>query len=134
MFFFYVSCCADVPIDEEEGRQDQCDAIVINSPAASQGQSADPSGLPQAATVSQVPARSVAGGRFGVLEKVLGAEQDMRMVHLNRDQDRKEEEHALRLKIMTKEHKMKQRRHVLKMRKLRNENNLVLLKIAEMQK
>ncbi|CAN7995694.1 unnamed protein product [Ixodes hexagonus] len=133
----------DHPVDEEEEQAavDLPAAVVppaaVMPPAApvrravvhlaARDERASCSAAPQ-----EVPAHS--GGRFGVLERTLGAEQDVRLGYRKRDQARKEEEHALRLVILDEERKMKMREHKLRMRKLRNENKLVLLQIAEREK
>lgn len=69
-----------------------------------------------------------------MLERTLGAEQDVQLGHFWHDQERKDEEHDYSRQILKIEHKMRQYKHKLKMKKIRNENRLILLKIAVAKK
>ncbi|KAG0443735.1 hypothetical protein HPB47_014584 [Ixodes persulcatus] len=139
-----LDCIPDYPMDHEEDEAFEPPAAVVppapvvrpaapvrreaaRPAAAAWEERVSSSAVPQA-----VPARS--GGRFGVLERTMGAEQDVRLGYLRRDQERKEEEHAFRLTYLKKELEMKVREHKLRMRKLRSENQLLILQIAEKKK
>ncbi|CAN8014713.1 unnamed protein product, partial [Ixodes persulcatus] len=97
--------------------------VHLTAAAPSSAGASDRQGSPR----REAPTRVV--GRFGVLERTLGAEKDVRLGHLTRDQERKDEEHDLRLTILKAEHEMRRKEHKLKIMKIRNENRLVLLKL-----
>ncbi|KAM7311506.1 hypothetical protein ISCGN_008413 [Ixodes scapularis] len=138
-----LDCIPDYPMDHEEDEAVDPPAAVVRPAAAVRREAVRPAAAASSASArddrasssavpQEVPARG--GGRFGVLERTMGAEQDVRLGYLRRDQERKEEEHSFRLAYLKKELEMKVREHKLRMRKLRSENQLLMLEIAEKKK